>query len=162
MPTTTPTPTLTDAGTRYTDEYQGIPMPVAAEETECAAGGKCEKNDVIDYFNDEERRRLVSNDLREFPGPGEPARSDGEIMMRLPDLELLMKRPRGGGLQPAAAAGDIMDGKMDGDGVKRKRASGGGWRRRAKTKRLHTSAETAGQAKIDGFCMVARLNTHTT
>ncbi len=137
-------------------------MPVAAEEAECAASGKCEMNEMIDYSNDVDGRRLESGVLRENPGAGEPARSDGEMIDGLPDLERSMKRPGAGGLQPAAAAGNIMDGRMDGDGVKRKRASGDGWRRRAKTKRLHTSAETAGQVRIDGLCIVARLNTHTT
>ncbi len=140
-------------------------MPVATDGVECAASGKKEMRCMIYSCNDVEGRRLESSDLRDLcvkTGAGEPARSDGEIVDGLHDSERSMKRPRGGGLQPAAAAGDIMDGRMDGDGVKRKRASGGGWRRRAKTKRLHTSAETAGQARIDSFCIVARLNTHTT
>ncbi len=141
-------------------------MPVAAEETEWAASGMCEKNDVIDYTNDEEQRRLVCNDLRYIPGAGEPARLDGEMIdgfpdlepkMSLPDAEPAKKRPRGGGSQPAAAAGNIMDGRMDGNGEKRKRASGGSWRRRARVKRLHTSAEAAGQIKIDSLLLCRTL-----
>ncbi len=54
--------------------------------------------------------------------------------------------PRAVGLQLTAAVKDIMDGRIertdDGRG-KRKRSSGGGWRRLAKIKRLHTSANTA-------------------
>ncbi len=123
---------------------------------------KEEKRCMIDYNNDSDGRRLESGELRENAGAGECARSDGVIWGRLPDLERSMKPPRAVGLQPAAAAGDIMDGWIDGDGVKRKRASAGGWRRRAGTKRLHTSADTADQAKIDSllFCRAPKHTQH--
>ncbi len=129
-------------------------MPVMEGENG-AASGKMKMMSVIDYDVDGDGRRLESSELRELcevAGAGEVTGADGEILGGIPDSDRLMKPPRAVGLQPTAAVKDIMDGRSeridDGRG-KRKRSSGGGWRRLAKMKRLHTSADTADQARID-------------